>query len=155
MAEQAGYDAGMRRAAQEYAGRLLDANQFIVQAASRFEASFAEAVRKAVARIVETVPDSSIVERLMFTAYQDTFNEQMARIVVHADHYERVVEAWQHRGGARAISIVGDPSVNHRFCRIESTLGSVEVDVDTAIEAISDLVVRALNTARIEGKQVS
>ncbi|MGT0193839.1 hypothetical protein ACVHYJ_17545 [Burkholderia pyrrocinia] len=154
-AEQAGYETGMQRAAREYADRLFEANQFMAQAATRFEASFAEAVRVAVMRIVEAVPDAGIVERLVRAVYQDMVNEQMTRLVVHEDHRDQIADMFQHLAGAQTISVVGDPTAARRFCRIESSLGSVEMDVDTAIEAVSDLVARALHTARIEGAHIS
>ncbi|KVW73119.1 hypothetical protein WK99_32965 [Burkholderia ubonensis] len=150
-AEQAGYEAGTQRAALEYADRLLEASNFISQAALRFEASFSEAVRVAVTRILDEVPDSRIVERLVKDAYQDVANESVVRLVVHTDHRDQIDQVLQSIPDVQPLSVVGDSGVAHRFCRMETTLGSVEMDVDTAIVAVSVSVQRALHAARIDG----
>ncbi|WP_143134960.1 hypothetical protein [Burkholderia ubonensis] len=150
-AEQAGYDEGMQRANREYADRLLEANRFVEQSSLRFEKSFGNAVRLAVSRVVDVLPDLNTVEHLIRTAYQDMLNEQVTRVVVHVDHREQIKKVFREMSGAQAVLIVGDATVSRRFCRIESIQGCVEMDVDMAIEAITASVSRALYAARIDG----
>ncbi|KVU00228.1 hypothetical protein WK62_19380 [Burkholderia ubonensis] len=150
-AEKAGYDEGMQRANREYADRLLEASQFVEQSSLRFETSFGNAVRLAVSRIIDVLPDANTVEHLIRTAYRDMSNEQVIRVVVHVDHREQIEKVFRKMTDAQAILIVGDFTVPRRFCRIESAQGCVEMNVDMAIEAITASVSRALYVARVDG----
>ncbi|MFJ2991431.1 hypothetical protein [Pandoraea sp. NPDC087047] len=150
VAEKAGYEAGEQRADRECAARLLEANQFMAQTVTRFESSFSQAVRLALTRIVDAVPDAEIVDGFVKAAYQDVTEESVVRVVVHPDHRDRIDELLQQLGNARAIPVVGDSAVAYRFCRIESPLGSVEMDADAAVAAMSACSTQALQAARVE-----
>lgn len=154
-AEKVGYEAGGQRADREYAARLLEASQFMAQAVTRFETSFAQAVRVALTRIVDAMPEAGIVDDIVRAAYGDVAHESVVRVVVHPDHRDRVEALLRQLDGARAMLVVGDSSVARRFCRIESALGSVEMDADAAVAAVSDCSLRALQAARIDGGPAS
>ena len=147
-AEQEGFAAGERRAAQDWHARHAEQAEKVAQNAHGMHEKLADIVSSAVERIVTTEPRAALYQRALKNVQALTRGASSLTLRVCPDDAEQARASLEGmEGGALSVQVAADPGLRPGSCIFESELGVLDASLELQLDALRQAMTRAVHNA--------
>ena len=135
-----GHDAGLEAARAEWGAQMATRVAETERYLDSFDERLIDLVIQAVHRLVGELPEPQRVAALLRSLLDTARDQARVRLYVHPQRLAAVQACVAGLRGdyphIQALEVVADGALEHRQCRLESEIGSVETSLDAQLEAL-------------------